>query len=202
MKLIKFVPLLFVLAASHAFADSYLISIDTSSLAPNTTGFLDFFFNGSFPATATITNFANPGGSLNPGSLFTQGTVMGALPGTVTLGANNADYDEGITVGSPIQFGLTLTGTPGGQTGDVFTLSFYNSTFTGGLLTGNQNDFWLAQFQLSTNGSITPVAYANPSGGPSYATVTSAAAAPEPSTMAMFVAAGLAVCGWRLCARV
>jgi hypothetical protein len=198
MKLTKFVPLLFVLSASHAFADSFLISIDASSLTPNTSGFIDLSFNGGFPATATITNFTNPGGSLDAGSLFTQGTVTGTLPGTVTLASDNADYDEGITLGSPIRFGLTLTGMPGGSTGDVFTLSFYNSTFTGGLLTGNQNDFWLARFQMSTNGAIMPVAYANPSGGSSYATITSVASVPEPSTMAMLAAAGLAVCGWRL----
>ena len=91
--------------------------------------------------------------------------------------------------GSPISFDLSLSGTPGGSIGDVFTLSFFNSGFTGGLLTGNVNDDWLAQFQIDTHGNITPVAFANPSGGPSFATITEVAATPEPASGLLLAAA-------------
>ena len=85
------------LAAGISFAGQLdLIAIDTSSLAPGTAGFIDLAFNGGFPATATISNFSMSGGSLTPATIFTQGTVAGTLPGTVTLHEDNADYDEGI----------------------------------------------------------------------------------------------------------
>jgi hypothetical protein len=190
MRLARLCLLLLILAAAPCFAGQYLLTIDSSSLlSPPTSGFIDFTFNGGFPATAVIAGFSDLGGALDPSSIFSQGTVSGALNGVVTLGNNNADYDEGLTFGSSISFNLTLSGTPGGSVGDVFTLSFFNSGFTGGLLTGNVNDDWLVQFQMDTQGNITPLAYANPSGGPSFATVT---AVPEPASW-LFVAAALAV---------
>ena len=190
MTLAKLCSLLPILAAAPCFASQYAVTVDASSLlSPPTSGFIDFTFNGGFAATAVISNFLNPGGSLDAGSIFTQGTVSGTLPGSVIMGDDNADYDEGIGFGSPISFDLSLSGTPGGSIGDVFTLSFFNSGFTGGLLTGNVNDDWLAQFQIDTHGNITPVAFANPSGGPSFATITEVAATPEPASGLLLAAA-------------
>ncbi len=183
----KLFPFLLMLSAAPGYAAaiaSYSVSIDTRSLAPATNGFIDLTFNGGYPATAVIDNFMNVGGSLNPGTIFTQGTVTGSLPGMLTMKADNADYDEGIGFGSAIKFNLTLSGTPGGTTGDVFTLSFFNSGFTGGLLTGNANDLWIAQFKLDTRGNVTSTAYANPAGGPSFATIASV---PEPATGMLFL---------------
>ena len=190
MRLAKLYSLLTILTAAPCFSNQYVLTIDASSLlSPPTTGFIDFAFNGGYPATAVVSNFLNPGGSLNAASIFTQGTVSGTLPGSITMGDDNADYDEGIGFGSSISFDLSLSGTPQGSIGDVFTLSFFNSEFTGGLLTGNVNDDWLAQFQLDTHGNITPFAFANPSGGPSFATITQVAETPEPGTWLLLVAA-------------
>jgi hypothetical protein len=190
MRLAKLFPLLTILTAAPCFANRYLLTIDASSLvSPPTTGFIDFAFNGGYPATAVVSNFLNPGGSLDFGSIFTQGTVSGTLPGSITMGDDNADYDEGLGFGSSISFDLNLSGTPQGNTGDVLTLSFFNSEFTGGLLTGNVNDDWLVQFQLDTHGNITPAAFANSSGGPSFATITQVAQTPEPATWLLLVTA-------------
>jgi hypothetical protein len=95
----------------------------------------------------------------------------------VTLGSNNSDYDEGITYGTPISFLLTFSGTPSGTTGDIFNFSLFDTNFDG-LLTQDVTDGEIVQFQLDTHGNITPDALPNPSGGPSFATIT---AVPEPA---------------------
>ena len=189
MRYASFTLLLLIAAAPASFASSvYEISIDTSSLAPGSTGFIDFALNGAFPATAAIENYANPGGALDPASLTTQNNVTGTLPGEIRLDQGNTDFDEGLTFGTgPIAFQLTLTGTPSGNVGDVFTLTFFNSNFSGFLLTGNVNDGWLAQFQLGVDGSVAATAYQDPSGGPSFASI---APVPEPET---FLLTGMAL---------
>jgi len=176
------------LAGGISHADSMdWITIDTSSLPHGTTGFIDFGFNGGFPATATISSFSMTGGSLDSSTVSTFGTVSGQLPGTVTLDDDNADYDEGIGFGSSIRFLLTLSGTPAGTIGDVFTLSFFNNDFSGSLLTGNINDGWLAQFQIDPKtGAVTTTAYADPAGGASFATIQ-----PVPEPAGWFLLAGL-----------
>lgn len=185
----------FAAAAPSFAATIYRVSIDTSSLTAGTTGIIDLSFNGGYPGTATIDNFSMIGGGLIPAQLFPpQGTVTGTLPGQVVMGDDNAYYDEGLTFGTSISFQLTLAGTPSGTVGDVFTLSFFNSDFTGGLLTGNVNDMWLAQFQMDTTGSVTATAYANPSGGASFATLSDT---PEPGSVALVLAGVFGLCGAR-----
>ena len=104
MKLALFSSILMI---APCFGAAFQISVDASSLPPGTTGFIDFTLNGGFTSTAVISNFSNPGGSLNAATIFLQ-DASGALPGSVTLGSNNSDYDEGITYGTPISFLLTL----------------------------------------------------------------------------------------------
>jgi hypothetical protein len=167
-----------ILMATPCLGDAvFRISVDASSLPPATSGFIDFALNGGFPATATISNFSDPGGSLDAASIFLQ-DASGALPGTVTVGSNNGDYDEGITYGTPISFLLTLSELPGGTTGDIFNFSLFDTNFDG-LLTQDVTDGEIVQFQLDTHGNITPDALPNPSGGPSFATIT---AVPEPAS--------------------
>ena len=177
---------LLILAAAPCFASNiYQVTVNASSLPANTSGFIDFGFNGGLSATAVISNFSAPGTALNAGSISTFGTVAGSLPGTVTMGDDNADYDEGLTFGSTISFQLAFSGTAGGTVGDLFTLTFINSTFDGFLLTGNLGDGWIAQFQLDTLGNVTPTTFTNPSGGPTFATITSVVPEPAPAGMAI-----------------
>jgi hypothetical protein len=180
----KYTLSLFLLAATTQAGTLYQVTVDTSSLAASTTGFIDLAFNGGYPATATISGYGMTGGSLNAGTINTFGTISGTLPGTVMLNDDNADYDEGLTFGTSLSFNLTLSGVPSGTVGDVFTLSFFNSTFTGGLLTGNLSDFWIAQFQMDTKGNVTATAYPNPTGGQSFATIN---AVPEPGVAALAI---------------
>jgi hypothetical protein len=191
MKIAKLSYLL--LLAGSCFGTSYQVTINASSLPPATSGFIDFAFNGGYAATAVVSNFSNAGGSLSNVGLYTQGTVSGTLPGAVTLADNNADYDESIVYGTPISFFLNLSGTPSGNTGDVFTVSLFDTNYDG-LLTGNVNDGWLVQFQMSPQGVITPTAYANPTGGASLATVV---ATPEPGTLPMAAICAAAFYGFR-----
>ncbi len=175
-----------ILLTAPCFASTFQISVDASSLTHGTTGFIDLAFNGGYPATAVISNFSNIGGSLNATTLTTFGTISGTLPGVITMSDDAADYNEGITYGTPISFLITLSGTPSGTTGNVFTLSLLDSLDSSGLLTGNTNDGWLVQFEMDTQGNITPDAFANPTGGPSFATVTPV---PEPATWLLSAAA-------------
>jgi hypothetical protein len=172
-----------LLLAVPCFGGSFQITVNASSLPPATSGFIDFTLNGGFTATAVISNFLNPGGSLNASTIFTQ-DASGALPGAVTLGSDNSDYDEGIVYGSPISFLLTFSGSPSGNTGDVFNLSLFDNNFDG-LLTQDVADGEIVQFELDTHGNITPDALPNPSGGPSFATIT---AVPEPATWSLAAA--------------
>jgi hypothetical protein len=174
-----------VLLVAPCFGATFQISVDATSLPPGTTGFIDFTLSGGFTSTAVISNFSDPGGSLNAATIFLQDASV-APNGDVTLGSNNSDYDEGITYGSPITFLLTFTGTPGGTTGDVFNLSLFDTGFDP-LLTQDVTDGEIVQFQLDTQGNITPDALPNPAGGPSFATIT---AVPEPATWS-FAAASL-----------
>ena len=185
MRLTKFAT--FLLFTAPCFATAFQITVDASSLPPATSGFIDFTLNGGFTATAVISNFSDPGGSLNAPSIFLE-DAAGALPGTVTLGSVNSDYDEGIIYGTPISFLLTFSETPGGTTGDVFNLSLFDTAFDG-QLTQDVTDGEIVQFQLDTQGNITPDALPNPSGGRSFATIT---AVPEPATL-FFAAASLVV---------
>jgi hypothetical protein len=175
MRLAKFST--FLLFAAPCFASTFQITVDASSLPPATSGFIDFTLNGGFTASAAISNFSDPGGSLDATSIFLQ-DASGALPGGVTLGSDNSDYDEGITYGSPISFLLTFNETPGGSAGDVFNFSLFDTDFDG-LLTQDVTDGEIVQFLLDTEGNITPDALPNPSGGPSFATITPV---PEPAT--------------------
>jgi hypothetical protein len=182
-----------LLTAPYLAASSFEISVDASSLPHATTGFIDLAFNGGFPATAVISNFSNTGGLLDAGNITTFGTISGTLPGGVTMSDDDADYDQAITYGTPISFLLTLSGTPSGNTGNLFTLSLFDTLFDG-LLTGNTTDGWLVQFQMDTQGGITSVAFANPAGGPSFATVT---ALPEPATWLLVASALASICFFR-----
>src|SRR5882757_1293669 len=153
MLLSKFIALLF-LAASLQAASVFSVSINTSSIPAATPGYLDFLFNGGDPATASITGFTT-NGTLNAASV-SRTAASGTLPGAVSLSNSNAEYLEGITFGTSINFNLQFSGTGAGS---VFTLSLLNSTQDGAFLTSNVNDGFLLEFNINSQGVITPVTF-------------------------------------------
>jgi len=190
VKIVNRLFLLLALATAPALADAmYEISIDTSSLPSGALGFIDLSFNGGFPATATVDNFT--GATVDGTTLFTQGTISGTLPGEVSIGDDNADYNEGIAFGSSIEFLLTLSGTPSGLDGDTFAVSFFGTDDATPLLTADENDGFLLRFDLDTLGNIAATAFDSPTGGPSLAT---AAAVPEPGGVSFLLAGLLGAC--------
>src|SRR6266851_10432954 len=112
MLLSKFITLL-LLAASMQAASVFSVSINTSSLPAATPGYLDFLFDGGGtpfdPATAAISAFAT-NGTLNAASVSRTNST-GTLPAAVSLSNSDAEYFEGITFGTNINFTLTFSGT-------------------------------------------------------------------------------------------
>lgn len=147
-----------------AHADSFGVSVDTSSLIGNSAGPFELGFllidasgTGDGNNTVTISNFAFGGGS--PGAVDPSGTIGGAsgnLTSTITLTDNsffNA-LSASFTSGSSLSFLVNMTTNP-------------DSTIdpsTG--LTGDQFDF------LIFNSSNQPIATTDPTGGNTFANAT------------------------------
>jgi hypothetical protein len=168
---------LLLLAASSQAASVFSVSINTSSLPTATAGYLDFLFNGVDPATASIAGFTT-NGTLMPASISST-AASGTLPGTVSLSNSNAEYLEGITFGTNISFNLQFSGTGAGS---VFTLSLLNSTQDGAFLTSDVNDGFLLEFNIDSQGAITPITFLTASGAPSVVSIAAATAVPEPAS--------------------
>jgi hypothetical protein len=124
-----------LLLAPTAKADSFVITVNTSSLQ-GTSGYMDFQFNpGNTPfdaASATITNFTTDG-TLGA-ALPNIGDVSGALPGQVVINNTDAlnEYTQGLIYGSFFDLTVNLTtptvsGTATG--GSSFTLDAQDSNF-------------------------------------------------------------------------
>jgi hypothetical protein len=124
-----------LLVAQRAQADSFVITVNTSSLQ-GTSGYLDFQFNpGNTPfdaASATITGFTT-NGTLTT-ALPNIGDVSGALPGQVVIQNTQVlnEYTQGLTYGSYFDLTVnlaipTVSGTATG--GSSFTLDVEDSDF-------------------------------------------------------------------------
>jgi hypothetical protein len=175
MPLPKLIVLL-LLAVSLGAASVFSVSIDTHSLPTATSGYLDLLFSGVTPASVSVTGFTTDG-TLDPASVSSNG-ANGTLPGAVSLANINAEYLEGITFGSHINFNLQFAGT-GAES--VFTLSLLNATQDDALLTSNVNDGFLLEFNIDAHGVITPITFSTASGGPSVVSIVSPTAVPEPA---------------------
>lgn len=116
LQLLALVALLF--AANPAFAASYGVTIDTSSLA-GTSGYLYLqLVNGAnidtFSATAQLLDFSTDGtmGATTDGAYTNSNKyATGTLPGELTIANTNAvlnDYNQAITFGNSISFTLVL----------------------------------------------------------------------------------------------
>ncbi len=192
----------FCLVAANAAlaAPIYLVTMNTSTIAPGTTGSLDFQFDPgplvTQPATVQITNFM--GGSF-VGLPQTIGAVTGGpLPAAVTLTNTNQlnDYFQSFTFGSSLSFDVSFSGpavvSPNGiatSTSEFVFSTFSDQNGTVPVLTPDPNGV-AATVVVNLNGSLTPS---------SISPDVQVQVTPEPGTLWMFSAA-LAVlgCSWVL----
>jgi hypothetical protein len=182
------------------------VGVDTSSLNGQT-GFLDFQFNpgdsSALSATSTVSLFQTNGGVLaQPASL--TGDATGSLPGTLTLdnGSVYNDIFQGFTFGNSFTFDLALSGpavsSSGGTVGSAFAVSLYAADGFTPLLTTDPNAS-VATIDLNPNGTASVYTFAQSStDNTAAATVSSASAVPEPSTLAMLLLVASLQAGWML----
>lgn len=186
----KLLAVLIFAAFSTAFAGPmYQVSVDTTSIASGTDGFLAFNFSpGLFDtqaAWASILLFAPAGSLTEPGTI--TGVVTGNLnPGPLTLFNTDANNDYFV----PFHFDLT---------GITFVLSFAGpgadspsgatsgSTFSFGLFDGDENPLatndpngYAFTIDLNPDGTTTPTLFAG--GVDGEPPVTTLGAVPEPAT--------------------
>lgn len=157
---------LIALPAQLMLADSFVVQVDTSSLGPAATGFLDLQFNpAGIPSpsgTATLTNFAGTNLTVDTGSASVFGDVTGALtPGPLVLGNSTAFNDYFIPflisgAGSGFSFLVDISGDilapdPGNLNGTDFgVLLFADDGFTPLLTVDGQ----LARIAVSPSGNV------------------------------------------------
>ncbi len=110
---------------ASASADTYLVSVDTSSIS-GISGSLDFNFTpGIYQAQATslqILGFSSDG-TLASSPVLT-GDVSGTLPSIVTFDNETGynDYFDGFTYGSTLSFDVNLYGPALSSTGRSFDI--------------------------------------------------------------------------------
>jgi hypothetical protein len=193
------------LTAPLAIADEiYGVTVDTSSESGQE-GYIDLQLNpGAFATNLTnaqVTNFTTNGtlDSFGLDPTFPAdgylGDVTGVLPGTLTFDnqQNPNDYTQGITFGSTISFDVDLYGPaiaspdttdyPHGSS--LFVVDFFD--LDGNALLTNSSIGDVFTVNVNADGSTTPTAYPNASGGTSVATFSQV---PEPS-MALLLGGGL-----------
>jgi hypothetical protein len=145
------------LCSSATFAQSYLVTVDTSAIA-GTDGYVNFQFNPADllapSADASILQWA---GSITLlGAPLIEGSVNGALPGTVSLNNGTAfnDYFHAAQFGEAFSFVLQLTGNvsnPASVLGTSFALALYAADAVTPLLSGDISGSIL-RFELSPDG--------------------------------------------------
>ena len=184
--------LLALLVTGSAWADTWYVTVDTSTLNGQT-GWLDFQFNAgdaSAPAaTATLAAFNSDGGILS--SATPTGDVTGSLGSTLVLGNSQSfnDWLQGVTFGSMLSFSVNLdTPIPNASgVGTAFSLSLYDSSYNSLLADPN----WGAALVLNVNdnGTVEVLAQTAP-------VVLSTSPVPEPKT-ALLLLSGLGLIGMK-----
>ena len=151
--------------AGSASADTYDVTINTSSIT-GTTGTLDFNFNpgplATQAASLQILTFSSDGSLA--GSPILTGDVGGTLPSTLTFdnGTGFNDYFEGFKFGSILSFDVTLYGpalnSPDGMStsGSTFAFSMFSDPAgTIPVLTTNTADGFAFKVDVNLDGTTT-----------------------------------------------
>lgn len=143
------------LFASVASAQSYLVTVDTSSLA-GTDGYVNFQFNPADltapAAEASILQWVGSTTLLD--APLVEGNVTGALPSTVTMNNGTAfnDYFQSAQFGDALSFIVQFSGNVSPSTlGTSFALALYAADGVTPLLTDDISGS-LVRFELSATG--------------------------------------------------
>ncbi len=192
IKKILAASLLALLTSTHsAWADTWFVTVDTSSLSGQS-GWLDFQFNpadGSAPAaTASLAAFSSDGvlATATP-----TGEITGTLAGTLVLGNSQFfnDWLQGYTFGSTLSFSVNInTPVPNASgSGTAFSLSLYDSAYNSLLADPD----WGASLVINANdnGAMNVLAQTAP-------VSLSTSPVPEPQS-AWLLLPGLGLVGWR-----
>ncbi len=166
-RLLSGTPLLAVLALTLLFSQgasaqvTYLVTVNTSSLAGS--GYLDFQFNpgiSSQAATATVSAI-NPEGSLSSSPTL-SGNVTGLLPPSITLanGGPYNDYFVGWTSGGSLNYLVTFAGPAISAPSPTY---ISGSSFGFGMYAGDGTTSQLSTDPLGSGFSLT--INVNPGGG-------------------------------------
>ena len=145
------------LCSSATFAQTFRITVDTSSLA-GATGYVDFQFNPADllapEANAAILGWS---GSISLfGAPTIEGGVIGALPDTISLSNSTAfnDYFQAVEFGENFSFTVQFNGAFAVEPsllGTSFALALYASDATSPLLSNDVSGS-LVRFELAASG--------------------------------------------------
>jgi hypothetical protein len=172
---------------ASASAESYHVSIDTSTLAGRE-GYLDFLFLGlanAGPVQAKLSNFAGDFTS----SSFAQGQVSGSLASQLTIGNGDAwnEFAQWTRLGGTLSFDVSFS-QPASSSNSVAGATLSVALLDAGLnYLGASGD--IATFALL------PAAVTTVSTDSAYATVSNISPVPEPATYVMLAAGLLLITG-------
>jgi hypothetical protein len=175
---------------AQASAESYHVSIDTSTLAGRE-GYLDFLFLGlanADPVQAKLSNFAGDFTS----SSFAQGQVAGSLASQLTIGNGDAwnEFAQWARLGGTLSFDVSFSQPPGSGSG-----AGAGTTLSIALLDAGLN-YLGASGDIATF-ALLPAAATAVSTDAAYATVSNVSPVPEPATYVMLAAGLLLMAGLR-----
>jgi hypothetical protein len=168
---------------ASASAESYHVSIDTSTLAGRE-GYLDFLFLGLANAGPVQAKLSNVAGDFTSSS-FAQGQVAGSLASQLTIGNGDAwnEFAQWTRLGGTLSFDVTFSQPAGSNSSSVAGATLSVALLDAGLnYLGASGD--IATFALL------PAAVTTVSTDAAYATVSNISPVPEPATYVM-LAAGL-----------
>jgi hypothetical protein len=180
------------LLAWRAVGSPLTVQVNLPALSGTSAQFAFDFTDGGPPSNSAVLSAFSTNGAL--GSHSTTGSVVGALPSSVTLSDASffSEYLQAITLGTTSTFLLTLTANAptGVSSPDEFSFFVLNAAGTASLLTTSDptgsNSLFTVDIDGSNNGAIT--VYTSTQGSVSVTPVVSSA--PEPST-ALLLAAGI-----------